>query len=186
MLNLRQLIIGFLNYLQNNSNIEIYNEYSLQYELAAYLHSQLNGQGYKVQIERPVQYFFHGINKNATVKHRIDISIYNSSARYAIELKYPTKGQYPEQMYAFVKDIKFIEELKNLGFNNTCVFTLVDDPLFTTGRLFNGIYQYFRNNPNTPISGTIKNLTLSGQYTVQWAQFPQNIIPNSRYYFFVI
>lgn len=43
--------------------------------------------------------------------------IYNNSEHYAIELKYPLNGQYPEQMFSFVKDIKFMEEMKELGFN---------------------------------------------------------------------
>lgn len=42
----------------------------------------------------------------------MDIVIYNESEKYAIELKYPQNGQYPEQMFSCVKDIKFMEELR--------------------------------------------------------------------------
>lgn len=44
-----------------------------------------------------------------TTKHEIDIVVYNDKEKYAIELKYPVNGQYPEQMYSFVKDVLFTE-----------------------------------------------------------------------------
>ncbi|MBR3425033.1 MAG: hypothetical protein IKG79_03185, partial [Neisseriaceae bacterium] len=61
---------------------------------------------------------------------------HDEKEKYAIELKFPRNGQHPEQMYSFVKDIKFMEELqdkenlKELCFINTYVLTLVDDKLF--------------------------------------------------------
>ena len=34
--------------------------------------------------------------------------------RYAIELKFPRNGQYPETMFSFVKDIKFLENQEEI------------------------------------------------------------------------
>lgn len=93
-----------------NEEVEVYNEFSLQHELGIFLRAKLTGN--KVQFERNVKFF--GIT--GTVKHEIDIVIYNENEKYAIELKYPLNGQYPEQMYSFVKDIKFMEQLKEAGF----------------------------------------------------------------------
>lgn len=68
-----------------------------------------------MQFERNTKFF--GIL--GTVKHEIDIVIYNENEKYTIDLKYPINGQYPEQMFSFVKDIKFMEGLKNAGFDST-------------------------------------------------------------------
>ena len=53
--------------------------------------------------------------------------------KYAIELKYPVNGQYPEQMYSFVKDIKFMEELVERGFTQNCCVSLVSSRPFYKG-----------------------------------------------------
>lgn len=51
-----------------------------------------------------------------------------NSGRYAIELKFPRNGEYPEQMFKFIEDIKFMEEVKhNCLFDHTFVLTLADD-----------------------------------------------------------
>lgn len=86
-------------------------------------------QGYLIQFERNVSYF---TPDNKTIKKEIDITIFNEdkSEKYAIELKCPLNGQYPEQMYSFVKDIKFMEKLKSRGFTKTATVTLVSDRPF--------------------------------------------------------
>lgn len=107
MLKLKLIVDDFFKYAEEN-DVEIYNEFSLQHELGIYLRSVL--PNYKVQFERNISYF---TTDNKTVKKEIDISIFdhNMNEKYAIELKYPLNGQHPEQMYAFTKDIKFMEEL---------------------------------------------------------------------------
>ena len=69
--------------------------------------------------------------------------IYNDAERYAIELKYPLNGQYPEQMFSFVKDIKFMEKMKEAGFTAAYCLTLVEDKNFYPGQKRDGIYMYF-------------------------------------------
>ncbi len=148
--------------------IEVYNEFSLQHELGIFLREKL--PGYKVQFERNTRFF--GISN--TTKHEIDIVIFNDNERYAIELKYPLNGQYPEQMFAFVKDIKFMEELKKKGFDDTFCLTLVEDKNFYSGTKQDGIYAYFRGN--TPVHGTIvkptgkkdEQVEIMGSYLIEW------------------
>lgn len=91
-----------------DKDIDIYNEFSLQHELGIYLRSVL--PQYKIQFEQNVSFFTNDIK---IIKREIDISIFTQDKRekYAIELKCPLNGQYPEQMYSFTKDIKFMEEL---------------------------------------------------------------------------
>src|SRR3989338_2335071 len=94
--------------------IEIYNEFSLQHELGIFLRTDLPQE--KVQFERDVLFFFR---PGEFIKKEIDISVFSpdkSKLHYAIELKFPRNGQYPEQMFSFCKDILFAEQLKRSGF----------------------------------------------------------------------
>ena len=121
MLKLNALVHDFFKSVITK-NIDIYNEFSLQHELGIFLREAL--PTYKVQFERNVSYF---TNDNKTIKKEIDIAVFSEdkAEKYAIELKCPLNGQYPEQMYSFVKDIKFMEQLKERGFTNTCCVVLV-------------------------------------------------------------
>ena len=166
------------------SDIDIYNEFSFQHELGIYLRNNL--PNYKVQFERNVNYFSE---ITTTIKKEIDISIYNTIdeiEKYAIELKYPLNGQYPEQMYSFIKDIKFMEQLKELGFKNTYVVVLVKDKPFYKGVKNVGIYEYFRANKSicgrifkpTGSQKDIEFIDLNGTYNIDWI----DTIYNHKYY----
>lgn len=154
--------------LLSRKQIEVYNEFSLQHELGIYLRKVF--PQYKIQFERNTKFF--GISD--CIKHEIDIVIYNETEKYAIELKYPLNGQYPEQMYSFIKDIKFCEELKENGFNSTFCVTLVQDKNFYEGKRIDGIYSYFRSN--NAISGIItkptgakkEDVKVHGLYHINW------------------
>jgi hypothetical protein len=54
--------------------------------------------------------------------------------KLAIEIKFPTNGEYPAQMFSFCKDIKFLEELRDAGFRNNLFIAFANDPLFWKGR----------------------------------------------------
>lgn len=175
-------------YYNENKDIEIYNEFSLQHELGIYLRTEL--PQYKVQFERNVNYFINDKNLK-TVKHEIDIAVFNEKEKYAIELKYPRQGQYPVRMFKFVEDIKFMEELKEAGFNKTYVIAIVDKK---QGRNFysnstsknGGIYSYFRSDGNVLLNGSVSYpclgkkantgpLQINGSYKIQWEQFPRDL-----------
>jgi hypothetical protein len=131
---------------------------------------------YSIQFERNVSYFSIG---NQTIKKEIDISVFNEdkSERYAIELKFPRNQQYPAQMFSFVEDIKFMEELKVQGFTKTAAVVLVADKLFYQGTKIDGIYKYFRKEYSVygkifyPITSKVNNkdsITLNGKYDFVW------------------
>lgn len=182
MLDLRKFVEDFFMYAQTNK-VEIYNEFSLQHELGIFLRERL--LGYKVQFERNVSYF---TPDNKTIKKEIDITIFNEdkSERYAIELKCPLNGQYPEQMYSFMKDIKFMEELKSRGFTKTAAVAFVSDRPFYEGRNNEGIYKFFREEYSVYGSifkptGVGKNkdcINLSGRYDFIW----QDLSEGRKYY----
>ncbi len=178
---LYSLLENFFDYVED-MNIELYNEFSLQHELGIYLRNNL--PEYKVQFERNVSYFME--NKDDFVymdfvKKEIDITVFNEdfSECYAVELKYPRNGQYPEQMYSFIKDIRFTEQLKKAGFKETYCMTMVDisSKPFYTGDKIDHIYSYFRNNKR--ITGNIykptgtedekkKFIHIDGEYYIKW------------------
>lgn len=160
-----------------SGEVEVYNEFSVQHELGIFLRANLTG--YKVQFERNTKFF----GSRGTVKHEIDIVIYNALERYAIELKYPLNGQYTEQMFSFVKDIKFMEEMKEAGFSAAYCLTLVEDKNFYTGNKQDGIYAFFRGGESVhglickPTGKKDEQITVNGNYDICW-----NVCKNMKYY----
>lgn len=138
------------------SSADLYNEISLQLELGIYLRNALIGTNFKVQFERNIKDFYPKTQPAVGfVKKEIDIVVFdgadpkNSTERYAIELKFPINGQYPEEMFAFITDMQFMEEVKkHAAFNETYCITLVDDKNFFCKKdkrcSVSGIYKYFR------------------------------------------
>lgn len=187
----------------NGDDILVYNEISLQLELGLYLRQK----GYTVRFERNIGEYVEDTSE--FVKKEIDIVAYKKgeneleadkgkneleAKKIAIELKFPRNGQYPEQMFSFIKDIKFMEQVKNAKLKDVCkegkftktyVLTLVDNKNFyLSNRGKNDIYSYFRNNgsdiqiPNgkdiikptgnkEECKETIK-ITLNTQYKSEW------------------
>lgn len=156
----------------------------MQHELGIYLRAIL--PKFKVQFERNILFF---INENTTIKKEIDITIFteDKKEKYAIELKCPLNGQYPEQMYSFVKDIRFMEELKERGFTKTACVVMVSDKPFYEGKVNNDIYKYFKKEFTVyrdvyKPTGATKNyecISLSGRHQINWRNLKA---PSSRYY----
>lgn len=91
-----------------------------------------------------------------------------------IEIKYPTNGQYPEQMFSMCKDIKFLEELVEAGFSDSYCLVVVGDPLFYIDKGESGIYRMFRKEKR--IRGTVQKPTgkkdttycFDSEYPIEW------------------
>jgi hypothetical protein len=198
---MKELLEKFMHLKQTNGDdILVYNEISLQLELGLYLRQK----GYTVRFERNIGEYVKNTSK--FVKKEIDIVAYEKgenelkAEKIAIELKFPRNGQYPEQMFSFIKDIKFMEQVKNADaelkdvckkgkFTETYVLTLVDNKNFySSNRGENGIYSYFRKNDDFGIQipkgekiikptgnkeeckETIKPIKLNSQYNSKWKQ----------------
>jgi len=151
----------------------IYNEFSLQHEMGIFFRSEL-GSGLRVQFERPVAFFDLTPSEAGErfEKKEIDIAIFsvNGSGQTVnkvavIELKYPRRGQYPEQMFSVCADIRFLEQLVSApnGFEEGFSVFVADDNLFFRGTREEGsIYTHFRqadSDANTPITGQIRKPT---------------------------
>ena len=149
MVNIHQLIEDFMN---TETPVKgVYNEISLQLELGIYLREHLPKDSYWVQFERNITSYTES-NTDAFVKKEMDIVVEDTKAKekYAIELKFPVNGQYPEQMKAFLKDIRFMEQVLGVdGFVGASVLTLVEDKLFYTPAKVTGFpYDVFRTEAN--------------------------------------
>ncbi len=142
--------------------------------------------------ERSIKAYFTKEEIDKFKKREIDIVLRNQEKLdIAIELKMPMNGQFPEQMYQFVKDIKFLEELKSSKKFSQCFLIVVtDNKLFWQGDKKDGIYSSFRNK--IPLSGTRSKPTgpnkdhiefdieLEGKYDISW-----NDLNNDFKYFIV-
>lgn len=173
----------FFRYLCFNK-IEIYNEFSFQHELGFFLRNILrkkceDSKEYKVEFERNAKTYFninYGLLREEKIKKEIDISIYKGdhTLQYAIELKFPLNGQYPEQMFSFIKDVRFMQELVNQEkFQRTYCITLVwavgrGQPFYQgnhEGTRGIDIYKYFRRNKEV-LKGKILKPTGSNKYVI--------------------
>lgn len=177
-------------------NGKIDNEYGLQFELGCYLREN----DYEVSFEKNIK------NKN-TCKHEIDLSCCDkdkTNSEYAIELKYPrgdNKG-HTNEIYKFIQDIRFCEELKRQGYEKTYCITLVDDKSYykLNGRERTKAWQYFRGNPGAigingeqPLHGKIirqvknkatQTYCLNGNYQIRWS--PLGTVLGKDYWYYVL
>ena len=169
----------------SNGSVEVYNEFSLQHELGIYLRKVLGGK-YKVQFERNVSYF----QIKGTLKKEMDIVIFNEDKieKYCIELKYPTNGQVPEQMFSMCKDIKFLEQLKENGFTKCYSLNLVEESAFYDSNKSEGIYSKFRDEKilygviEKPTGKKDERFQLTYEYTIDW----RNIKEKKKYFLVIV
>jgi len=113
----------------------------------------------------------------------MDIVVYTTDQieKHCIELKYPTNGQYPEQMFSSCKDVRFLEQLVDSGYN-TCYFMMfADDPLFYKTKGDSGIYRMFRkdkmirNTVRKPTGNKNQVFTFYGSYKIDWNDIKDNL-----------
>lgn len=200
---MKELLEEFMHLKQND--ILVYNEISLQLELGLYLRQN----GYTVRFERNIGEYVDDTSN--FVKKEIDIVAYKKgeneleadkgenelkAEKIAIELKFSRNGEYPEQMFSFVKDIMFMEQVKKSvgGFSKTFVVVLVDDKNFYENNKRQpvpyGIYSYFRSDKkkvcipantiikkptgkiiNKPTGKKVQSISgLNNQYKSTWEQ----------------
>ncbi|MDU1911931.1 hypothetical protein [Fusobacterium sp.] len=177
ILELIKLIESFLKLEEEKQFTRIYNEFSFQHELGIFLRENL-GKEYNIEFERNISYFFKVLNKKEFIKKEIDIVVYSKDKKekYAIELKHPLKsqGQHPEHMFAFLRDLKFLEELTRSGFTNGLSIVLTDDKRYIIGNKVDGIYKYFRKNEiikeniEKPTGENKFFINIEKKYVVDW------------------
>jgi hypothetical protein len=157
----------------NEGSIEIYNEASVQFELGVIIR-ELFGMDYALSFERNITTL--GLNKVEFLKKEMDlyVSSVSGDGRHCIEIKYPTNGQYPEQMYASCKDIRFLEQLAACGFAPSYFLFLTSDMNFYNDKEKEGIYRMFRKEKSLhgmikkPTGHTSEYIELMNVYKMNW------------------
>ena len=157
----------------------IYNEFSLQHELGIFLRENMEGN-IKVFFEKNIydnkkkEY----INKHYWVKKEVDliVIVYKDKnctivdKKFAIELKFKKgkNARTPENMFDFLRDIRFMEQIKNYrDFLKSFVLIIVDAEKYYYNQKDNNdkktewIYKIFRKD-KTENEKEIK-LTIPGQ-----------------------
>jgi hypothetical protein len=163
--------------------IDLYNEPGIKYELAIYLRGCL-GNKYKIQVERNIDYF--DLEKDHYLKKEMDIVIFTPDKKdcRCIEVKFPTQGQHPEQMFSACKDVRFLEQLVESGFAHCYFMMFADDHLFYIDKGGSKIFKMFRNEK--VIKGEIRKptgkkdevLTLQREYKIEW----RTLMDSLRYF----
>lgn len=156
-----------------DEKLQIYNEFSLQHEIGIHLRHEF--RPLQIQFERNISFF--GFDKTNFEKREMDIVGFSSpdgDLKLAVELKFPRNGQYPEQMFSFCKDIMFLEQLHQAGFEDCYFIVVADDALFYEGTK-TGIYSFFRGGQSLhgeiskPTGKKDKILTIRGHYDISWS-----------------
>jgi hypothetical protein len=182
MIDLGSFIISFI---QSADYDDIYNEFSLQFELGIFLRLNLPA-GCKVQFERNVG----DLGVRGTIKKEADLIILDGDDKYSIELKNPRKGAFPMRMGQFIEDVMFAEQLKSAGFVKTFCLTLVDsgpNRAFYQGDNSAAPYCYFRENHTGLLHGNLrdaqssKSYEISGHYSIEWID-----CDNGRYKYYLL
>lgn len=180
------IIKNFVERAQKN-RLEIYNEISLQLELAIFLREIL-GDGFKVQLERNIS--FLGL-KGDFVKKEIDIIIFKDGHELndsiAIELKAVINQAHarPITVFNWITDLKFLEQLKSAGIGR-CYSLFVTDhnALLTTpggpepkSRLlpdFRVREMYGTYSTHATLNKKNKYICLNSKYKFNWNKFVEN------------
>jgi hypothetical protein len=125
--------------------VELYNEAGLQHELAIFLRN--NNPELQVKLEYPTSRIFE--NQPNFTKKEIDIYVTTQAdEKFVIELKMPKNGAgTPAEMYSAIKDVKFLEELKENGIDGCYAILFTDITAFWHAPQANvGIYNFFNGN----------------------------------------
>lgn len=182
---------------------KVYNEFSLQHELGEFLKKKLKKnpkfKDYKVQYERNVEDFFDGKNFDKDrkfIKSEMDICVFKDfnadSDKYAIELKFPTNGFVNKRMPEFLKDIIFMENVKdNLGFKTYCLTLIPNNENghdFRRGQLNDeghDFYKYFRGDFSQDSVQAIKGINPKEYETIKKFRKKKNEKEGRKIPFFI-
>lgn len=184
-MDISNIIKGFVDYAQK-IDLEIYNEFSLQFELAIYLRKLL-GEAYKIQLERNIS--FLGLKGNF-LKKEIDIILFKEPLRLnesiVIELKAVINQSHarPITVFNWITDLKFLEQLKSVGVSQCYSFFVTDNSKLLSGpndqktklnllpdfrkRIIQGAYS------THSISHNKKSISLDSVYEFCWKSFVGN------------
>ena len=186
------VIKRFFEFAKRN-DLEIYNEFSLQFELSFYLR-EIFGKDFKIQLERNIS--FLGLQSDL-IKKEIDILVYKDigSLRDVIivELKaiIDQSRARPITVFNWITDLKFLEQLKSAGVGSCYSLFVTDNERLVSNSTNSNIkLRLLPDFRKRKIHGTYsthskpnkknKTISLDSEYTFQWKEFV-----NGQKYFLV-
>lgn len=172
---LNELLESFMNKVGSNF-FEVYNEATMQYELGLYLRKELPEE-YNVQFEKNVM--FLGADNSQCIKKDVDILVYTENLKeiYAIQVKCPTSDDILQKLYSILKDVKFLEQLRNCGITKGYSLNLISEKDYYINFPSKDIKQIF--SKEKMIHGDINNISIEGEYIINWV----NLNPNLKYFY---
>jgi hypothetical protein len=141
-MNFRPHLDNFIKTIGQGSEIELYNEAGLQHELGFYLKTHLP-VGWKIQLERNIVAITK--TKKGFCKKEIDIFLTDGNKKTAIELKLPVNKQVPRIMEHTLEDVRFLEQLKAIGFDQCYLLFASHGKSFWKSTRKHKIYEYFND-----------------------------------------
>ena len=177
-----------------NGEIWIYNEISVQHELTTVLQAKFEIVLLEWNVKNLTNMFTR-VEVDKLEKKEMDIFIDDNGSKYCIEIKYPTSGQNPEQMFKACKDIKFLEQLVERGFKKSYFLMFASDDIYfneNSKRKSEGIFKLFRTDKllkgtiSKPTGKKDESITLKGKYNIEWKDVPNNTVEQLKYFYLVI
>jgi hypothetical protein len=140
----------------------IYNERSLQLELACYFRAH----GAQVEFERPYD-VTPLAGSTRPKKSNLDLLVRHNGKATAIELKVPLNGRHPETLYDFCNDIAFVEGIVRAGFadGGFCLLVTNDRAFWSDSGRGSPIHNLFRCKGSL-LTGAVQKPTSSADTTV--------------------
>jgi len=172
----------FIELIQSDSEIELYNEAGLQHEMALFLRKEI-GDVFKIELERNVKVFCKEDEKYE--KKEMDIYLFekkNPNNKYCIELKLSLGRAVPRRMYLAFSDVLFLEQLKHKGFKKCFLFfTTPKNDFWKFKKAEHKLRSYFNGDKidfyalfNADIPQFLKSVkddcifSIKGEYTTKW------------------
>ena len=161
--------------------VDLYNEAIFQHELGFFLRNKL--LGWKIHLERNITYL--GLSKAEFTKKEIDLLLESPEGRkVVIELKAPIdqKLARPVTVFHWIEDLKFLEQLKEVGFEVYSIFLTNEKGYFSSGGNTGPLLRDFRRGV---IAGSYdkhnktiqkqKSITLKNQYQFEWSNLSEGL-----------
>jgi hypothetical protein len=170
-----------------SGEIDIYNEASVQFELGWFL--RLKYPTANISLERNVAYL--GVDKSDFVKSEMDL-FFNQAGEdlsSVVELKAPLNQSQvrPITVFEWIKDVKFLEQVTELGIRCFSIFVTDHKGYFNNGRKTGRLLTDFRSEKIQgsyhryhKLSESNDIIVLDGSYTFDWKPL------NNGLFYFVI
>lgn len=153
---LKQLIVEFVEEVRASSHVELYNTAGLRHELAVFLRHKLPRDKYGLQLEREVEAVAMHPGETTFVQENIGIYLFNVAGeeQYGIQIQVAPGLADPNDFYKMAESVKFLEQLTEDGFQEGCFLFASPNPALWSDPDA-GFGHYFPGE-NQPLVGSLR------------------------------